>query len=90
MFHPSLPVLALLVPIACDFASLSPVIPLTLVFAINIGGYILTPLGSPADMVAIGFSENEGDDISFKEFVKVGINPFGSGTGWLLLISCLL
>ncbi|MGY5880889.1 MAG: SLC13 family permease, partial [Candidatus Thorarchaeota archaeon] len=58
-FLDNLPVSAVLAPIAAEFGILSPVIPLALVFAVNIGGYIFTPLGSPANMVVIGLSEKE-------------------------------
>lgn len=93
-FLDNLPVSIVLAPIAQQFASLSPVIPLALVFAVNIGGYIFTPLGSPANMVAIGFSEKEHDPISFIEFVKIGtllgLIHLAIGSGWLLLTSTLL
>ncbi|MDF1537600.1 MAG: SLC13 family permease [Candidatus Thorarchaeota archaeon] len=93
-FLDNLPVSIVLAPIAQQFASLSPVLPLALVFAVNIGGYIFTPLGSPANMVAIGFSEKEHDPISFIEFVKIGtilgMIHLAIGTGWLLLASILV
>jgi Na+/H+ antiporter NhaD/arsenite permease-like protein len=71
-FLDNLPVSAVLAPIALEFGHLSPVLPLALVFAVNIGGYIFTPLGSPANMVAIGLSEAEHDPIPFIEFIKIG------------------
>ncbi|TFF86337.1 hypothetical protein EU519_01465, partial [Candidatus Thorarchaeota archaeon] len=94
----NLPVSAVLAPIATGFPNVSPVaamfIPLALVFAVNIGGYIFTPLGSPANMVAIALSEREGDHISFSEFVKIGtilgMIHLVIGTGWLLLWTLLL
>jgi Na+/H+ antiporter NhaD/arsenite permease-like protein len=93
-FLDNLPVSAVLAPIAQNLASISPVIPLALIFAVNIGGYIFTPLGSPANMVAIGLSEAEHDPIPFMEFVKIGtILGFIHlliGTGYLLLINSLL
>jgi Na+/H+ antiporter NhaD/arsenite permease-like protein len=93
-FLDNLPVSAVLAPIANQFTVISPVLPLALVFAVNIGGYIFTPLGSPANMVAIGFSEREGNHIAFIEFVKigtlVGLIHLAVGTGWLLLISFFL
>lgn len=89
-FLDNLPVSAVLAPIAVRFADVSPVLPLALVFAVNIGGYIFTPLGSPANMVAIGFSEKEHDAIPFIEFVKIGtilgIIHLAVGSAWLLLI----
>ncbi len=93
-FLDNLPVSAVLAPIAENLAVLSPVIPLALVFAVNIGGYIFTPLGSPANMVAIGLSEAEHDPIPFIEFVKIGtilgFIHLAIGTGYLLLINLLL
>ncbi len=89
-FLDNLPVSAVLAPIAVRFIDVSPVLPLALVFAVNIGGYIFTPLGSPANMVAIGFSEKEHDPIIFMEFVKIGtllgIVHLAIGSIWLLLI----
>ncbi|MFW9965615.1 MAG: SLC13 family permease [Candidatus Thorarchaeota archaeon] len=93
-FLDNLPVSAVLAPIARDFAVVSPVIPLALVFAVNIGGYIFTPLGSPANMVAIGLSEAEHNPIPFIEFVKIGtllgMIHLAIGSGYLLLIMALL
>jgi Na+/H+ antiporter NhaD/arsenite permease-like protein len=93
-FLDNLPVSAVLAPIASRFASLSPVLPLALILAVNIGGYCLTPLGSPANMIAIGFSEKEHNRIHFIEFTKIGIIlgfiHLAIGTGWLLLMSTLL
>ncbi|MHA1862798.1 MAG: SLC13 family permease [Candidatus Thorarchaeota archaeon] len=93
-FLDNLPVSAVLAPIALEFGGLSPVIPLALVFAVNIGGYIFTPLGSPANMVAIGLSEKEHDPISFIEFVKIGtllgLIHLAIGSGYLLLVNQLL
>jgi Na+/H+ antiporter NhaD/arsenite permease-like protein len=93
-FLDNLPVSAVLAPIARDFAVVSPVIPLALVFAVNIGGYIFTPLGSPANMVAIGLSEAEHNPIPFIEFVKIGtllgMIHLAIGSGYLLVIMTLL
>jgi Na+/H+ antiporter NhaD/arsenite permease-like protein len=95
-FLDNLPVSAVLAPIAVDpaIASLTPLLPLALVFAVNIGGYIFTPLGSPANMVVIGLSEKEHDPISFVEFVKIGtllgIIHLAIGSGYLLLVSWFL
>jgi Na+/H+ antiporter NhaD/arsenite permease-like protein len=93
-FLDNLPVSAVLAPIAGQFTEISPVLPLALVFAVNIGGYLLTPLGSPANMVAIAFSEKEGDPIPFLDFTKlgalVGFIHLAVGTGWLLLVSFFL
>ncbi|MHA1938366.1 MAG: SLC13 family permease [Candidatus Thorarchaeota archaeon] len=93
-FLDNLPVSAVLAPIAQQYAVVSPVLPLALVFAVNIGGYILTPLGSPANMVVIGLSEIEDDPIPFIEFIKIGtllgMIHLIIGSGYLLLILALL
>lgn len=93
-FLDNLPVSAVLAPIALEYASLSPVMPLALVFAVNIGGYIFTPLGSPANMVVIGLSEKEHDPIPFIEFVKIGtllgIIHLAIGSGYLLAVNYLI
>ncbi len=93
-FLDNLPVSAVLAPIALQYASVSPVMPLALVFAVNIGGYIFTPLGSPANMVVIGLSEREHDPIPFIEFVKIGtllgMIHLIIGSGYLLLINFLI
>ncbi len=89
-FLDNLPVSAVLAPIAVAFAPVSPVLPYVLVFAVNVGGNVFTPLGSPSNMVAIGFSEQEHDPISFKEFAVTGTYAGMAhlivGTGWLLAI----
>ncbi|MGD9395883.1 MAG: SLC13 family permease [Candidatus Thorarchaeota archaeon] len=87
-FLDNLPVSLVLAPIAATFGN-----PLALVFAVNIGGYIFTPLGSPANMVAIGLSEEQHDPISFMEFVKIGtllgIIHLAIGSGYLVLLQVL-
>jgi len=84
---------AVLAPIAVEFGGVSPVLPLALIFAGNIGGYIFTPLGSPANMVAIGLSEREHDRISFIEFVKIGtllgLIHLTIGSVYLVLVNML-
>ena len=93
-FLDNLPVSVVLAPIAVEFGGLSPVLPLALIFAVNIGGYIFTPLGSPANMVAIGLSEKEHDRISFIEFVKIGtllgLIHLIIGSVYLVLVNMLM
>ncbi|MHA1881599.1 MAG: SLC13 family permease [Candidatus Thorarchaeota archaeon] len=93
-FLDNLPVSIVLAPIAVQFQAVSPVMTLALVFAVNIGGYIFTPLGSPANMVAMGFSEKEHDPISFFEFAKIGtilgLIHLTIGTIWLLMVGSFL
>lgn len=93
-FLDNLPVAAVLAPIAVQFGDLTPILPLALVFAVNIGGYIFTPLGSPANMVVIGLSERQHDPISFIEFVKIGtilgLIHLTIGSVYLLMLNALI
>jgi Na+/H+ antiporter NhaD/arsenite permease-like protein len=94
-FLDNLPVSVLLAPIASspELLAVSPVLPLALIFAVNIGGY-LTPLGAPANIVTMSFAEKEGDHISFLEFAKMGtilaLIHLVIGSGWLLLVNFLM
>ncbi len=94
-FLDNLPVSVLLAPIASspELLAVSPVLPLALIFAVNVGGY-LTPLGAPANIVTMSFAEKEGDHISFLEFAKMGtilaLIHFVIGSGWLLLVNFLM
>jgi Na+/H+ antiporter NhaD/arsenite permease-like protein len=85
----NIPISIVLAPIALQFASVSPILPVALIFAINIGGIIL-PLGSPANIWALVFAEKERKPIQMKEFVKIaaplGLLMIAIGTGWLLLL----
>ncbi|TFH04336.1 MAG: hypothetical protein E4H14_14965, partial [Candidatus Thorarchaeota archaeon] len=47
----NIPVSIVLAPIAADLARLTPIFPAILVFAVNIGGYVL-PIGAPANILA--------------------------------------
>jgi len=42
-----------------------------LIVGVNVGGY-LTPIASPANILALSYSEKEHTPISFKEFAKIG------------------
>ena len=94
-FLDNLPVSVLLAPIASspELLAVSPVLPLALIFAVNVGGY-LTPLGAPANIVTMSFAEKEGDHISFLEFAKMGtilaLIHLVIGSGWLLLVNFLM
>jgi len=94
-FLDNLPVSVLLAPIASspELLAVSPVLPLALIFAVNVGGY-LTPLGAPANIVTMSFAEKEGDRISFLEFAKMGtilaLIHLVIGNGWLLLVNFLM
>jgi Na+/H+ antiporter NhaD/arsenite permease-like protein len=86
----NIPVSAVLAPIANQFAPISPLLPLALIFAVNVGGFVL-PIGSPANILALSLAEKENKRISLAEFAKIG-TPLGLlmlaiGNGWILLIS---
>ena len=88
----NIPVSAVLAPIANQFAAISPLLPLALIFAVNVGGFVL-PIGSPANILALSLAEKEHKRISLAEFAKIG-TPMGLlmlaiGNGWLLLVSFL-
>jgi len=89
----NIPVSAVLAPIAVQFAAVSPLVPLALIFAVNVGGFIL-PIGSPATIMAIAFSEKEHKAISMKEFAKIatpiGLAMVGIGMAWFLVLSLLI
>jgi Na+/H+ antiporter NhaD/arsenite permease-like protein len=88
----NIPVSIVLAPIAAELASQSLIFPAILVFAVNVGGYIL-PIGAPANILAMALSESEHDRIDFKAFARIA-TPLALlhlliGTGWLLLMSTI-
>ena len=89
-FLDNLPVSAVLAPIALTLSSVSSILPLVLVFSVGVGGNVFTPLGSPSNMLAIGFSEREHDPITYREFAVAGtiagMAHLLIGTAYLLLI----
>ncbi|MHA2296888.1 MAG: SLC13 family permease [Candidatus Hodarchaeales archaeon] len=92
----NIPISAALAPVFADLEATGVVTPIfwwALVIAVNLGGYIL-PIGSPANIVAINFSNQEGSPITFKEFVKIGaILGFLHlliGTIYLIILSSIL
>jgi Na+/H+ antiporter NhaD/arsenite permease-like protein len=89
----NIPVSAVLAPIAMQFAAVSPILPVALIFAVNVGGFIL-PIGAPANILALVFAEKERKPIKMKDFAKVatplGLLMLAIGTGWLLMLSQLL
>ncbi|MBD3159485.1 MAG: hypothetical protein GF309_11895 [Candidatus Lokiarchaeota archaeon] len=90
----NLPVSAVLAPVALDLVVLTPVIPLALILAVNVGGNLFTPLGSPANMVVLDHSERERNPVTLAEFAKigtiVGLIHLAIGSVWLLVLSMLL
>lgn len=88
----NIPVSIVLAPIASSLAVLTPVFPAILVFAVNVGGYLL-PIGAPANLLAMAMSEDEDDPISFKTFAIIAtplaIVHLLIGTGWFFLMVSL-
>ena len=89
----NIPVSIILAPIAANLASVTPVFPAILIFAVNVGGYLL-PIGAPANILAMAMSEDEHDSISFKAFAKIAtpmaIIHLLIGTAWLYLMTLLI
>jgi Na+/H+ antiporter NhaD/arsenite permease-like protein len=91
----NIPVSVVLAPIAVTLAetSTSQLFSVVLVFAVNVGGYLL-PIGAPANILAMAMAEKERDPISFAAFAKVAsvlaLIHLAIGTGWLLLLSVLV
>ena len=70
----NIPISAALAPIFTDLQGAGVIGPIqwwALVIAVNLGGYIL-PIGSPANILAINLSNQEGSTITFMEFFKIG------------------
>ena len=72
----NIPISAALAPIATALGKAIPSIngkylAMGLIVGVNVGGY-LTPIASPANILALSFSEKEHTPISFKEFAKIG------------------
>jgi len=89
----NIPVSVVLAPIAASLAVITPVFPAILVFAVNVGGYIL-PIGAPANLLVIALAEGEGDRISFKAFAKIA-TPLALihlliGTAWLFMMAVII
>ncbi|MHA3962698.1 MAG: ArsB/NhaD family transporter [Candidatus Thorarchaeota archaeon SMTZ1-45] len=90
----NIPVSVVLAPIAASLAaSYTPVFPAILIFAVNVGGYVL-PIGAPANILAMALSEEQHERISFKDFLKIAtplaILHLLIGTGWLFFMSLIL
>ncbi|MFX1262850.1 MAG: SLC13 family permease [Promethearchaeota archaeon] len=85
----NIPVSAVLAPIAAQFTVVSPLLAIALIFAVNVGGFLL-PIGAPANILALALSEKEHKPIKMVEFAKIatplGFLMLAIGTGWLLLL----
>ncbi|MHA2163281.1 MAG: SLC13 family permease [Candidatus Thorarchaeota archaeon] len=85
----NIPVSAVLAPIATQFPAFGALVPLALIIAVNVGGFLL-PIGAPANIIALALAEKEHDRISMKSFVKISaplaLLMLSIGTVWLLLV----
>lgn len=89
----NIPISAVVAPIAKTLAPISPLLPVALIFGVNVGGFLL-PIGSPANILAMAMAEKENRRISMMEFAKIA-TPLGflilaMGTGWLLLLAAFI
>lgn len=72
----NIPISAALAPVSTALGAAIPAIngkylALGLIVGVNVGGY-LTPIASPANILALSFSEQEHTPISFADFAKLG------------------
>ncbi|MFX0183272.1 MAG: SLC13 family permease [Candidatus Hodarchaeota archaeon] len=70
----NIPISAALTPVFSDLQSIGVIDSLqwwASIIAVNLGGYIL-PIGSPANILAINLSNQEGSPITFTQFLKIG------------------
>lgn len=89
----NVPISAVLAPIAAEFEFVSPILPLALVVAVNIGGCLL-PIASPANVLALAYSEREHSPIGMFAFAKIAL-PLGFlmmiiGTIWIVMLTVLI
>jgi Na+/H+ antiporter NhaD/arsenite permease-like protein len=89
----NVPIAALLAPLAVKAALSGPMIPLALVFGVNVGAFLL-PIGSPANIIALALSEAEHDPIGMKGFAKaatpIALIMMAIGTVWILALALLI
>ena len=89
----NIPVSTVLAEIATLFTAFGAIVPLALIIAVNIGGFLL-PIGAPANIIALALAEKERKRISMISFVKISA-PLALlmlliGTAWMLLLGPLL
>ena len=89
----NIPVSVVLAPIAAQLTMSKAIFPAILIFAVNVGGYVL-PIGAPANILAMALSEEEHDRISFKDFARIA-TPLAllhllMATGWFFLLSLVI
>ncbi len=77
-FVDNIPYTIAMLPVANQVAASLGVSPLLLMFGLTIGtslGGNITPIGASANVVAVGMLRKRGHDVSFGEFMKIGL-PF--------------
>ena len=77
-FVDNVPFLAAMLPVALSMSAKLGISPSLFLFGLLIGASLggnITPIGASANIVACGLLKKEGYDVSFKEFMKIGV-PF--------------
>ena len=77
-FVDNVPFLAAMLPVAISMSSKLSISPSLFLFGLLIGtslGGNITPIGASANIVACGLLKKEGHEVTFKDFMKIGI-PF--------------
>ncbi|MBN2184941.1 MAG: TRAP transporter large permease subunit [Candidatus Krumholzibacteriota bacterium] len=89
-FIDNIPYIAAMLPLVTGLSTSLGVNPALLAFGLLIGscmGGNITPIGATANLVAIGILRREGREVSFGDFVRVGL-PFtvaATATAWIVL-----
>jgi Na+/H+ antiporter NhaD/arsenite permease-like protein len=77
-FIDNVPFLAAMLPVAISMSTRLQMNPSLFLFGLLIGASIggnITPIGASANIVACGILKKEGHEVSFKDFMKIGV-PF--------------
>jgi len=75
-FIDNVPYLAAMLPVAMGMADRFSIEPQLFLFGLLIGACLggnITPIGASANIVACGLLKKEGYEVSFREFVKIGL-----------------
>lgn len=75
-FIDNIPYVATMLPVVASVTSMTGINPYLLNFGLLIGATLggnLTPIGASANIAAVGLLKKEGYDVSFKDFMKLGI-----------------
>ena len=77
-FIDNIPYVATMLPVLASLSSVMSVNPLLLYFGLLIGATLggnLTPIGASANITGVGMLRKEGYEVSFSDFMKIGV-PF--------------